>query len=209
MQQACHATIPAMTDPDAAPPADPLAAFLAELGRFSVDDLAMVALPEPDPDERAALLQRAVDAAHAADRREELAAAPARAREQLFRAWSRRGYEPTWFGLNWGRSLGRADDRARLVAAVEDAAVAAVVADLLSAEDVGALREPFEIATSMAGAGPVVESDRPRLAEASAPSSSSRRPWRSAPRSSTGAYVLGGALAAPGCSRSLQRRRRG
>ena len=138
----------------APPPADRVAAFLAELGRFSVDDLAMVALPEPDPDERAALLQRAVDAAHAADRREELAVAPARAREQLFRAWSRRGYEPTWFGLNWGRSLGRADDRARLVAAVEDAAVAAVVADLLSPDDVGALREPFEIATSMAGAAP-------------------------------------------------------
>jgi hypothetical protein len=143
-----------MTDPTAAPPADPLAAFLAELGRYSVDDLAMVALPEPDPDERAALLQRAVDAAHAADRREELAMAPVRAREQLFRAWSRRGYEPTWFGLNWGRSLGRADDRARLVAAVEDAAVAAVMADLLSPEDVGALREPFDIATSMAGAAP-------------------------------------------------------
>jgi hypothetical protein len=138
----------------APPPADRVAAFLAELGRFSVDDLAMVALPEPDPDERAALLQRAVDAAHAADRREELAKAPARARDQLFRAWSRRGYEPTWFGLNWGRSLGRADDRARLVAAVEDAAVAAVVADLLSPDDVGALREPFEIATSMAGAAP-------------------------------------------------------
>jgi hypothetical protein len=143
-----------MTDPAAAPPGDALAAFLAELGRYSVDDLAMVALPEPDPDERAALLQRAVDAAHAADRREELAMAPARAREQLFRAWSRRGYEPTWFGLNWGRSLGRADDRARLVAAVEDAAVAAVMADLLSPEDVGALREPFDIATSMAGAAP-------------------------------------------------------
>jgi len=143
-----------MTDPAAAPSTDALAAFLAELGRYSVDDLAMVALPEPDPDERAALLQRAVDAAHAADRREELAMAPARAREQLFRAWSRRGYEPTWFGLNWGRSLGRADDRARLVAAVEDAAVAAVMADLLSPEDVGALREPFDIATSMAGAAP-------------------------------------------------------
>jgi len=143
-----------MTDPAAAPSTDALAAFLAELGRYSVDDLAMVALPEPDPDERAALLQRAVDAAHAADRREELAMAPARAREQLFRAWSRRGYEPTWFGLTWGRSLGRADDRARLVAAVEDAAVAAVMADLLSPEDVGALREPFDIATSMAGAAP-------------------------------------------------------
>jgi hypothetical protein len=143
-----------VTDIAARPSADPLQAFLAELGRLNIDDLLMIALPEPDPDERAALLQRAVDAAHAADRREALAVAPIKARDQLFRAWSRRGIDPTWFGLNWGRSLGRADDRARLVAAVEDAAVAAVVADLLPAEDVGALREPFELAASMAGAGP-------------------------------------------------------
>ena len=73
------------------PNADALGAFLAELGRLSVDDLAMVALAESDPDDRALLLQQAVDAAHAADRREQLAAAPGRAREQLFRAWSRRG----------------------------------------------------------------------------------------------------------------------
>jgi hypothetical protein len=141
-----------MTDV-AAPPADRIEAFLAELGRLSVDDLGMVALSESDPGERAALLQRAVDAAHSAGRRDELAAAPARAREQLFKAWSRRGYEPTWFGLNWGRSLGRADDRARLVAAVEDAAVSAVVADLVP-DEAAALREPFDIATSMAGAAP-------------------------------------------------------
>jgi hypothetical protein len=138
----------------ASPAADPLASFLRELGRLNIDDLAMVALPEPDPDERAGLLQRAVDAAFAAGRREELAGAPGRARDALFRSYSRRGYDPTWFGLNWGRSLGRADDRARLVAAVEDAAVAAVVADLLPADEVAALREPYEIAASMVGAGP-------------------------------------------------------
>jgi len=167
----------------------------------------MVALPEPDPDERAALLQRAVDAAHIADRREELAKAPARARDQLFKAWSRRGYEPTWFGLNWGRSLGRADDRARLVAAVEDAAVAAVVADLLSSDDVGALREPFEIATSMAGAGPssnpIVRgspTERAVVVVASAVAISAAV--------FTGAYVLGGALAAALLA-VAQRRRRG
>jgi hypothetical protein len=142
------------SDAVTSPASDPLASFLRELGRLSVDDLAMVALPEPDPDERAGLLQRAVDAAGAAGRREALAVAPGRARDALFRSYSRRGYDPTWFGLNWGRSLGRADDRARLVAAVEDAAVASIVADLLSADDIAALREPFEIAASMAGAGP-------------------------------------------------------
>ena len=35
------------------PTADPLDAYLAELDRLNVDDLSMVALPEPDPDERA------------------------------------------------------------------------------------------------------------------------------------------------------------
>ncbi|MFL5725764.1 MAG: hypothetical protein ACJ76W_07515 [Chloroflexota bacterium] len=194
-----------MTNPAAAPPARPIDAFLAELGRLSVDDLAMVALPEPDPDERAALLQRAVDAAHAANRREELATAPGRARDQLFRAWSRRGYEPTWFGLNWGRSLGRADDRARLVAAVEDAAVAAVVADLVSPEDVGALREPFDIASSMAGAGP---SSNPIVR--GSPGERAAVVFASAVAISaavlTGAFVLGGAVAA-GLLALAQRRR--
>jgi hypothetical protein len=185
-----------MTDDPARQVPDPLEAFLAELGRLSVDDLAMVALPEPDPEVRAALLQRAVDAAHAAGRRDQLAAAPGRAREQLFRAWSRRGLEPTWFGLNWGRSLGRADDRARLIAAVEDAAVAAVVADLLPEEDVGALREPFDIATSMAGAAP---SSNP-IIRGSAP----QRGFVAAllglgivgAVATTGALVVGGAMAA-------------
>ncbi|HEX5015546.1 MAG TPA: hypothetical protein VFV72_15480 [Candidatus Limnocylindrales bacterium] len=138
----------------AAPTTDRLNAYLDELSRLSVDDLSMVALAEPDPDERAALLQKAVDAADRAGRREALAAAPGRARERLFRAYAFRAYEPTWFGLNWGRSLGRADDRARLITAVEDAAVAAVVADLLSEDEIAALREPYEIARSMKGAAP-------------------------------------------------------
>jgi hypothetical protein len=71
-----------------------------------------------------------------------------------FRSYSFRSYEPSWFGLIWGRSTGRASDRARLVAAVEDAAVAEVVADLLPEADLAALREPFELASSMAGSAP-------------------------------------------------------
>lgn len=143
-----------MTTPPAAPSTEALDAYLAVLERLSVDDLSMVALPEPDPDERAELLAKAVDAAAGAGLGEVLAAAPGRAREKLFRAFAYRAYEPTWFGLNWGRSLSRPDDRARLIAAVEDAAVAAVVADLLPEEAVAALREPYDIARSMSGAAP-------------------------------------------------------
>jgi hypothetical protein len=146
---------------------DRVGAFLEVLERLAVDDLAVLALPEPDPGERAALLTRAEAAAEEAGRRDELRAAPRRAREALIQAFSFRAYDPTWFGLNWGRSLGRADDRARLVAAIEDAAVAAVVGDLMPEEDVAALREPFELVASMAGtapaASPLIEgSDRRR-----------------------------------------------
>lgn len=133
---------------------DRLGPFLERLARLSVDDLSMLALPEPDPDERSALLARAAGAAADAGRRAELAEAPVRARDTVLHAFSFRAYDPTWFGLNWGRSLGRSVDRARLIAAVEDAAVAEVVADLLPTDDVAALREPFEAVAAMAGSAP-------------------------------------------------------
>lgn len=139
---------------------DRVDAFLERLSHLNLDDLAMVALPEPDAAARSDMLQRALDAAEAAGRGEEARDAPARARDAIVRAYSFRGYDATWFGLNWGRSIGRASDRARLIAATEDAAVAEVVADLLPADDVAALREPFEIATSMTGTGPLAN---PRL----------------------------------------------
>jgi hypothetical protein len=140
--------------------ADRLTPFLERIARLSIDDLAVLALPEPDPDERAVLLGRAEAAARRAGRLDEVRAAPGRGRDAVVRAFAFRAYDPTWFGLNWGRSLGRADDRARLLAAVEDAAVASVVADLLPEEDVAALAEPFELAASMTGAAPAAN---PRL----------------------------------------------
>lgn len=143
-----------MTSLEDAQAVDRTAAFLETLSRLNVDDLAVLALPEPDPDERTALLARAITAAEEAGRLDEVRAAPGRAREIIVQAFSFRAYDPTWFGLNWGRSLGRADDRARLLAAVEDAAIAAVVADLLPEDDVAALREPFERIASMAGTAP-------------------------------------------------------
>jgi hypothetical protein len=181
-------------------PIDRLAPFLERLSHRNLDDLGMIALPEPDPAERAELLGRATRAAAAAgeDRLAELRSIPDRVGDLAFRSYSFRGYEPSWFGLVWGRSIGRAADRARLVAAVEDAAVAEVVADLLPEDDLAALREPFELASSMVGAAPGVN---PRF--------TSRRTagvmagvWLAAWFAGAGA-VLGGAVAA------LLSRRRG
>lgn len=143
-----------------AEPPDRLAPFLDRLSHLAIDDLAMLALSEPDADARRALLQRALDAAVAAGRGDEVRTAPGRARDAIVRAYSFRGYDATWFGLNWGRSIGRADDRARLIAAIEDGAVAEVVADLLPPDDVAELRAAFELAASMAGAAPLAN---PRL----------------------------------------------
>jgi hypothetical protein len=179
---------------------DRVGAFLETLERLAVDDLAMLALPEPDPDERAALLARAEAAAEEAGRFDEVRAAPKRAREALVQAFSFRGYDPTWFGLNWGRSLGRADDRARLVAAVEDAAVAAVVADLLPEDDVATLREPFERVASMAGTGPaanpLIERAGPRRAVVAAIFA----------LTFAGAAAIGGGIAALGAMAARRRR---
>jgi hypothetical protein len=130
-------------------------AFLDRLDRLSIDDLQVLALSPADPAERDALHDRAEAAARAAGRLDELDDAADRANEAIVKALSFRGYEPTWFGLNWGRALARSEDRAALVQAAEDAAVAAVVADLVP-EDAAALAEPFELVASMAGTAPAI-----------------------------------------------------
>src|SRR6185295_17265522 len=89
------------------------------------------------------LLDAADAAALAAGRLDELDEAADRANEAIVRALSGRSYDPTWFGLNWGRTLGRVEDRAQLIGAVEDAAIAAVVADLVPST-ADALAAPFE-----------------------------------------------------------------
>ena len=126
--------------------------FFGRLDRLSVDDLIVLALPGVDRERRAALLDRVETAGAAAGRTDELDECAERAVSWIVQAFSFRSLEPTWFGLNWGRSLGRSDDRARLFEAIEDAALAAVVADLVP-DEAATLAEPFEDVASMSGAG--------------------------------------------------------
>jgi hypothetical protein len=150
-----------MTDVDAA--ADRLDAFLARLDRLSLEDLRLVALPLPDPGERAALLGDVSRAAAAAGRTGLVDAARERARSAITIAYDRHLYDPTIAGLNWGRSLGTTEDRLSLTLAIEDAAVAAVMRDLLDEDLLDALTEGFEHAAGMAGATttPSLSLDRP------------------------------------------------
>jgi hypothetical protein len=109
---------------------DRIDGFLERLDRLSVDDLEVLAIEPLPSTEHDRLLDEADAAATAAGRLDELDDAADLAHDSIVRSLSSRGYDPTWFGLNWGRTLTRVGDRAELILAVEDAAIAAVVADL-------------------------------------------------------------------------------
>jgi hypothetical protein len=145
--------------------ADRLEDFLARLNRLALEDLRLVALPPPDPEERAAMLEVMRGAATEAGRTPLVEDARRRAREAVMIAYNRHQYDPTWAGLNWGRSLGTARDRLGLVLAAEDAAIATVMSDLLDEETLASLAEPFEHAAGMSGATttPSLSLDRPGL----------------------------------------------
>jgi hypothetical protein len=130
-----------------------LETFLQEIERMNVDDLIVVALPALDPGRRADQLAVATRAASGTGRDALLIEARLRARELLVSGFARRAYDPTWFGLNWGRSLGRSADRAALFAAAEDAAAAAVVEDVIDEQVRHELVLPFRMAAAMRGSG--------------------------------------------------------
>lgn len=132
---------------------DRIDGFLRRLGRLNLDDLTVLALGPVDIEERDRLLDGIDAAARAAGRLDEVDEAADRADDFMFARFSDRGFEPTWLGVTWGRSVGRVEDRTRLIQAVEDAAMAAVVADLAPA-DAARLSEPFELLATMAGAAP-------------------------------------------------------
>jgi hypothetical protein len=132
--------------------ADRLDAFLARLDRLALEDLRLLALPLPDPAVRAAVLDEVNSAAATAGRTALADEARRRARDAVVLAYNRHQYDPTWAGLNWGRSLGTAKDRLGLTLAAEDAAVAAVMSDVLDEDLVESLTEGFEHAAGMSGA---------------------------------------------------------
>jgi hypothetical protein len=143
--------------------ADRLDAFLERLDRLALEDLRLLALPLPDPVVRAAVLDEVNRTAATAGRTGLVDEARRRARDAIVIAYDRHMYDPTWAGLNWGRSLGTAKDRLGLTVAAEDAAVAAVMSDVLDEDLVESLAEGFEHAAGMSGATttPSLSFDRP------------------------------------------------
>ena len=72
------------------------------------------------------------------------------ARDRLLERYSSGGLNPTWITLNWGVSQGSAESRVALIEAIEDAAAAAVVADVADPEVVDALSLDADRVTGLA-----------------------------------------------------------
>ena len=72
-----------------------------------------------------------------------------KARTRVIRMYDRNMYQPTWAGLNWGRSLGTVEDRVAVAAAIEDAAIGTVAEGVAPADDVETLLEPMGLLVAM------------------------------------------------------------
>jgi hypothetical protein len=116
-----------------------LEAVLAGFNRLTPDELARIGLWRRDPGARAQLLATASAAARDAGRTELLADARRRARDMILRRYQQGAIHPTFLTLNWGISQGTTEDRVAIIDALQDAATAAVVADLVDPEVADAL----------------------------------------------------------------------
>jgi hypothetical protein len=136
-------------------PADPGAVAAkarvdALLDRLTRVDLQVVVVPPPDS-ERLEAQDRARTAAAAAGRRELLASSRAAARELTLRAFARAGFSGTWAVTDMAVSVARPEDRVAAAIAFEEAAMAAVVEDLVDEETLETLRSTSDDLVSLTG----------------------------------------------------------
>ncbi len=129
-------TMPDTNDPGSAAARTRLEALLERLRRV---DLQVVVVAPPDAT-RLAARDRARDAAIMAGRGTLLDDATAAAREVTFRAFARAGFSGTWAATDMAVSVTTASDRVAAAAAFEEAAIAAVVEDLVDDDTLEVLR---------------------------------------------------------------------
>ena len=114
-----------------------------QLGRVEAGDLYRIVTDGRSID-RDVLRRRAEAAAADAGLADLLKDARQRFVEWADEAFRRAGYDPSWIALNWGRSLGTAEDRAAAFRTIDDAVVATVAHELIPEPDRRELREPFD-----------------------------------------------------------------
>jgi hypothetical protein len=136
-------------------PADPAAVAAkarvdALLDRLTRVDLQVVVVPPPDS-ERLDAQERARAAAAAAGRGALLASSRAAARELTMRAFARAGFSGTWAVTDMAVSVARPEDRVAAAIAFEEAAMAAVVEDLVDEETLETLQSTSDDLMSLTG----------------------------------------------------------
>ena len=136
-----------------------LEALFARIDRLIPDDLAHVGMEVDRRAARGAARRTAEEAVRRADLAGLVGEARAMARDRLTERWAGGLYRPSWAGaLNWGVSTGRAEDRAQVIWALEDAALAAVAEGLVDDRDLALLASDGEAILDMATGGPAEES---------------------------------------------------
>ena len=135
------------TDPGAAAARARVATLLEAMTRV---ELQVVVVSPPD-ETRLLAEDRARDAALVAGRDTLLRDAVEAAREATIRLFARGGYSGTWAFTDWSISVATAADRAAAAAAFEEAAMAAVVEDLVDDETVQILRSTSDELAHLTG----------------------------------------------------------
>jgi hypothetical protein len=135
-----------MNDPATAAARARVAVLLERARRIQ---LQVVVVAPPD-EARLAARDRARTAAIAAGRGELIDEATAAARDQTLRGFARSAFSGTWAFTDWSMSVARADDRVAAASALEEAAMAEVVEDLVDPETLDILRSTSEELASLA-----------------------------------------------------------
>ena len=138
--------------------ADPDDAGLAA-ARDRLDDLfeslehveLQIVVVDPPDDRRLDARDRAKTAAIVGGRHALFDEATAAARQVALKGYARGGFTGTWAFTDMAISVATADDRLAAAAALEEAAMAAVVEDLVDAETVRILRSTADSLASMTG----------------------------------------------------------
>ena len=120
------------------------------LDRLTRVDLQVVVVAPPDA-ARLAAQHRARAAGVRAGRGPLLEASTAAAREVALRAFARAGFSGTWAATDMSVSVATAGDRVAAAAAFQDAAIAAVVEDLVDDDTLEVLRSPSDELVNLTG----------------------------------------------------------
>ena len=134
---------PGIADRDAA--IARLEVLAGRLDRLGLDDFRQMALSPSAALDRDEARRTAEAVAAEAGLTSLVDDARRRVREHLEQVYTAGGYHPTWVTLNWGLSTGPVEDRVAATAAVEDAALAAIVDGVAGDAVVAELRAPFEL----------------------------------------------------------------